>query len=358
MGIATGRRNMAWVLLGIALVVAPSLASAQTARLAPLTAAPNEPVPSTVSDAALRDDLQSQRVVGDYLGQPLPDRDAVVARGQSLLYDMQRRNASPFLIDWARGEIRRRACSAIIINTDIDRDFLPPRTSLAFDLQPTNGQLARGFTPITIGDPRITASGGVVRNSSQALFGDSLDNVTSFSTPVSNGRWRVVLMTDKLGAFVNRGPFGIEINANGQRVGVGNVPPPSWLVQGYLTNKVVQPGLAQAGAVGPGGVPMLARTDLMTDEAGAIVFETDVMNGNLRLTFSSPASLVGIVLEPAEAVSSLQLVGGARNGPALIDQCFNYENRIGQYIPRGSPYLGSPVSGGPGGGGGPGGSPH
>jgi hypothetical protein len=326
--------------------------------LAPLTPAPNEPVPPAVSDAALRDDLSSQRLIGDYLGQPLPDRDAVVSRGQSLLYDMQRRNASPFLIDWARGEIRRRACSALVINTDIDRDFLPPGSALAFDLQPANGQLARGFTPITSGDPRIAGGAGASRNPGQALFGDSLDGVTAFTTPLADGRWRVVLMTDKLGPFVNRGPFGLEIDANGHRVGVGTTPPPRWLVQGYLTNKLVQPGLAQAGAVGPGGARMLSRTDLMSDEAGAIVFETDVSGGRLRLGFSSPASLVGIVLEPADAPSSLQLVGGARGGPALIDQCFAYENRIGQYIPRGSPFLGFPVSGGPGGGGGPGPSPH
>jgi hypothetical protein len=362
MGIGRSKRGLAAALLGILLVALPVLAVAQTggttARLAPFTPAPNEAVPKSISDAALRDDLQSQGMVSDYLGQPLPDRDAVVIRGQSLLYDMQLRNASPAQIDWARGEIRRRACSAIIINTDIDRDYLPPRTAIAFDLQPVNGVLARGFTPITIGDPRITAAGGVVRNPTQPLDGDSLDGVTSFVTPLANGRWRVILMTDKLGQFAARGPFGLEVNGNGQRIGVGNLPPPRWLVQGYLTNKVVQPGLAQVGAIGPGGAPMLTQGDLLSDEAGAVIFEVDVINGSLRLNFATPASLVGIVLEPAEAGSSMQLVGGARNGPALIDQCFNYENRIGQYIPRGSPYLGSPVTGGPGGGGGPGPSPH
>jgi hypothetical protein len=164
-------------------------------------------------------------------------------------------------------------------------------------------------------------------------------------------------MTDKLGEFVTRSPFGIEINANGQRIGVGNVPPPRWLVQGYLTTKVVTPGLAQVGAVGPGGAAVLTQSDLLSDEVGAIIFEVDVVNNGLRLNFSNAASLVGLVLEPAEAASTMQLVGGARNGPALIDQCFAYESRIGQYIPRGTPYLGSPVSGGPGGGG-PGVSPH
>jgi len=129
-------------------------------------------------------------------------------------------------------------------------------------------------------------------------------------------------------------------------------------VQGYLTNKVVAPGLATAGAIGPGGAPMLTQGDLLSDEVGAIIFEVDVLNNSLRLNFSNAASLVGIVLEPAEQASTLQLVGSARNGPALIDQCFAYESRIGQYIPRGSPYLGSPTTGGPGGGGGPGVSPH
>ncbi len=358
MRIAQVKQRIAVALLGMSFALMPAIAFAQTARLAPLTPAPNVAVPKAVTDAAMRDDLQSQGVVVDYLGQPLPDRDAVVIRGQSLLYDMQQRNASSSLLDRVSGETRLRACSAIIINADLDRGYLPPPNALAFDLQPANGTLARGFTPITIGDPRITASGGVVRNPSQALFGDSLNGVTSFNTPVPNGRWRVVLMTDKLGEFASRGPFGLEINANGRRIGVGNVPPPSWLVQGYLTNKAVTPGLAQAGAAGPGGVAMLTRSDLLSDEAGAIIFEIDVTNGTLRLNFSSPASLVAIVLEPAASASTLQLVGAARNGPALIDQCFNYENRIGQYVPRGSPFLGTPIPGNPGGGGGPGPSPH
>ncbi len=352
------KQNLAALLLGIALALPSSVVFAQTggnARLSPLTPAPNVSVPKSVTDAALRDDLQSQQTVNDYLGQPLPDRDGVVLRGQSLLYDMQQRNASGGLLDRVRDETRRRACSAIIIDAHIDRDYLPPRNALAFDLQPANGTLARGFTPITIGDPRLAAvAGGAVRNPSQPLVGDSIDGVTSFTTPVPNGRWRVVLMTDKQGQFAARGPFGLEVNANGQRVGVGNVPPPTWLVQGFLTNKPVAPGLAQVG----GGVQALARTDLLSDEAGAIVFEVDVLNAGLRLNFSSPASLVAIVLEPAETNSSLQLVGGARNGPALINQCFNYESRIGQYVPRGSPYLGAPGTGGPGGGGGSNVSPH
>ena len=363
MQIAKATRGVAATLLvvSLAFIFATHGAIAQTggtARLSPLTPAPNVAVPPSVTDAALRDDLQSQGVVSDYLGQPLPDRDAVVIRGQSLLYNMQQRNASPALVDWVRAETRLRACSAIIINADIDRDYLPPRTSLAFDFQPANGTLARGFTPITIGDPRLAASGGIVRNPSQPLVGDSLHGVTGFNTPLANGRWRVVVMTDKQGEFAARGPFGLVVSANGQRVGVGAVPPPRWLVQGYLTNKVVAPGLAQAGAIGPGGAAMLTQADLLSDEAGAIIFEVDVLNGNLRLGFSPPASLVGLVLEPAEANSSLQLVGGARNGPALIDQCFGYDNRLGQYIPRGSPILGGPIGGGPGGGGGPAGSPH
>ena len=86
-------------------------------------------------DTSLRDDEQSQRSVSDYIGQPLPDREQVLGRGQSLMYEMQRRNASAAAIERVRETTRRNACAGIIINADFDRDYLPPRTTMAFDLQ-------------------------------------------------------------------------------------------------------------------------------------------------------------------------------------------------------------------------------
>ena len=342
---------------GMFAIASPAAAQSTTARFGGLSPAPGEAVPSSVVDQALKDDEQSRRAVADYLGRPLPDREAVIGRGQSLLYEMQRRNASHTLLDAVRDVTRRHACSAIIINTDFDRDYLPPRTTMAFDLQPTNGVTARGFTPVTIGDQRIAAARGVVRNATQPIVGDSLIGVTQFFTPIANGRYRIVLLTDKLGEQAALAPFSRMIDANGVRVLVADLPPPRWLVQGYLTNKAVSPGLASAGS-GPGGIRLLSTADLMTDQGGAIEFEADVVAGSLRLGFSPAAALSAVVVEPAEQRSSLQLVGGARNGPAIIDQCFDYERRIGRDIPRGSPFLGAPGKGDPGGGGGPSGSPN
>ena len=335
----------------------PAAAQGTTARFGALTPSPGESVPSTVVDQSLKDDAQSRRVVGDYLSGPLPDREAVIGRGQSLLYEMQRRGAGQTLLDRVREDTRRHACSALIINTDFDRDYLPPRTTLAFDLQPAGGAVARGFTPIIIGDQRIAAARGVVRNATQPIVGDALLGVTQFFTPIGNGRYRVVLFTDKLGEQAAQAPFSRVIDANGVRILAADLPPPRWLVQGYLTNKAVSPGLASAGS-GPGGIRLLSTGDLTADQGGAIEFEVDVVAGSLRLGFSPAAALSAVLIEPADQRSSLQLVGGARNGPAIIDQCFDYERRIGRDIPRGSPYLGAPGKGDPGGGGGPSGSPN
>ncbi|MGE0151810.1 MAG: hypothetical protein AB7R90_04280 [Reyranellaceae bacterium] len=316
-----------------------------------------ENVPGSVVDTSLRDDEQAQRSVSDYIGQPLPDREAVVGRGQSLMYEMQRRGASPAAIERVRETTRRNACSGLIINADFDRDYLPPRTTLAFDLQPSNGVLARGFTPVAIGDQRVAAFGGVVRNPSQPIVGDALLGITQFFTPLANGRYRVVMFTDKLGEQAARLPFGRTITANNMPVLIADLPPPRWLVQGYLTNKAVAPGVASA-AGGPGGSPVLSTNDLMTDQGGAIELEVDVATGALRLGFSPAAALSAIIIEPADQRSSLQLVGSARNGPALINDCFDHERRIGRDVARGSPFLGGPASGNPGGGGGPSGSPN
>jgi hypothetical protein len=326
-------------------------------RTGALTPTATETVPGSVVDTSLRDDEQAQRSINDYIGQPLPEREAVVGRGQSLMYEMQRRGASSTAIERVREITRRNACAGIIINADFDRDYLPPRTTLAFDLQPNNGVLARGFTPVTIGDQRVAASGGIVRNPTQPIVGDALLGITQFFTPIANGRYRVVLFTDKLGETAARLPFGRMITANNMPVLIADLPPPRWLVQGYLTNKAVSPGLASAGG-GPGGIPLLSTTDLMTDQGGAIELEVDVATGALRLGFSPAAALSAIVIEPADQRSSLQLVGAARNGPALINNCFDFERRIGRDVARGSPFLGGPNPGNPGGGGGQPGSPN
>lgn len=328
-----------------------------TARVGGLAPTATESVPGSVVDTSLRDDEQAQRSVSDYIGQPLPDREAVVGRGQSLLYEMQRRNASSTALDRVREATRRNACAGIIVNADFDRDYLPPRTTMAFDLQPSNGVLARGFTPVTIGDQRVAAVRGVVRNPTQPIVGDALVGITQFFTPVANGRYRVVLFTDKLGENAGQLPFSRTITANNMPVMVADLPPPRWLVQGYLTNKAVSPGLASAGA-GPAGVPLLSTNDLMTDQGGAIELEVDVSGGSLRLGFSPAAALSAIIIEPADQRSSLQLVGAARNGPALINDCFDRERRIGRDIPRGSPFLGGPNPSNPGSGTGSLGSPN
>lgn len=339
------------------LATASSAWAQGTARVGGLVGSPSESVPGSVVDTSLRDDDQAQRSVSDYIGQPLPDREAVLGRGQSLLYEMQRRDASQTAMDRVRETTRRNACAGIIINTDFDRDYLPPRTTLAFDLQPGNGVLARGFTPVTIGDQRVAAVGGVVRNPSEPVVGDALVGVTQFFTPLPNGRYRVVLITDKLGETAARLPFSRTITANNMPVLVADLPPPRWLVQGYLTNKLVSPGVAGA-TTGPGGVPVLATTDLMRDQGGAIELEVDVPAGSLRLGFSPAAALSAIIIEPADQRSSLQLMGAARNGPALINDCFDRERRIGRDLPRGTPFLGGPHAGNPGGGGGGQGSPN
>lgn len=339
--------------LGVAAVLSfamPSLSLGQgTARVGGIVPTPTENVPGGVVDTSLRDDEQSQRSVSDYIGQPLPDREAVVGRGQSLLYEMQRRGASQGALDRVRETTRRNACSGIIINADFDRDYLPPRTTLAFDLQPNNGVLARGFTPVTIGDQRVAAVRGVVRNPTQPVVGDALLGVTQFFTPLANGRYRVVLFTDKLGETVGQLPFSRMITANNMPVLIADLPPPRWLVQGYLTNKAVSPGLASAGSA-PSGIPLLSTNDLMADKGGAIELEVDVSAGSLRLGFSPAAALSAVIIEPADQRSSLQLVGAARNGPALINDCFDHERRIGRDIPRGSPFLGGPNPQPPGGG--------
>lgn len=352
-------RLLALGVIAVLCGAAPATSFAQgSARVGGITPTPTESVPGAVVDTSLRDDEQSQRSVSDYIGQPLPDREAVVGRGQSLLFEMQRRGASQAALDRVRETTRRNACSGIIINADFDRDYLPPRTTLAFDLQPNNGVLARGFTPVTIGDQRVAAVRGVVRNATQPIVGDALLGVTQFFTPLANGRYRVVLFTDKLGETAARLPFSRTITANNMPVLIADLPPPRWLVQGYLTNKAVSPGLASAGAA-PSGVPLLSTNDLMTDQGGAIELEVDVSTGSLRLAFSPAAALSAIIIEPADQRSSLQLVGSARNGPALINDCFDRERRIGRDIPRGTPFLGGPNPGNPGGGsGGPQGSPN
>jgi hypothetical protein len=350
-----------WAAVGVAALLSVAFATASQAqnstRTGSLTPTAIENVPGSVVDTSLRDDEQSQRSISDYIGQPLPDREQVLGRGQSLMYEMQRRNASAAAIERVRETTRRNACAGIIINADFDRDYLPPRTTMAFDLQPQNGVLARGFTPITMGDQRVAAFGGVVRNPTQPVIGDALLGISQFFTPLANGRYRVVLFTDKLGEQAARLPFGRTITANNMPVMIADLPPPRWLVQGYLTNKAVSPGLASAGSA-PGGVALLSTNDLMTDQGGAIELEVDVATGGLRLGFSPAAALSAIIIEPADQRSSLQLIGAARNGPALINDCFDFERRIGRDVARGSPFLGGPNPQNPGGPSGPQGSPN
>lgn len=306
-----------------------------------------ESVPGSIVDAARRDDERSRELVAEYLCQPLPNRDGAIIRGLSLMQEIDRLGArarsdeqTKKTLDQIREQAGRCACAALVINVSYDREFLPPRTTIGFDLQPSGAPLARGFTPIGTGDARLIGGNPVARPSSNPWIGDGTNGISGFSTPLPNGRWRVIVMTDKLGENVRAFPFGRMVAANRARIFIAEMPPERWLVQGYLTNKLVTPGLASTGTRGPGGLPLLSTADLLQEEGGAIEFEVDVTEGTLRLGFQRPASIAAIVVEPAQQRTSMPLVGEAINGPAIIDRCFEYTRQLDQYAPR--RYLGQP----------------
>ena len=342
-----------FILAAMFVVVATLDVAAQTRSTS--TRAPSgqrlETVPGSIVDAALRDDDRSRDQVAEYLCQPLPNRDGAITRGLSLMQEMDRLGArsknddkTKKSLEQVRDQAGRCACAALVINVSYDREFLPPRTTIGFDMQPGGAPLARGFTPIGAGDPRLAGGRNVSRQSANPWVGDSVNDISGFSTPLPNGRWRVIVMTDKLGDNVRAFPFGRMVAANRARIFIAENPPERWLIQGYLTNKLVTPGLASAGAKGPGGLSLLSASDLMQEEGGAIEFEVDVTEGNLRLTFQRPASVAAIVVEPAQQRSSMPLVGEAANAPAIIDRCFEYTRQLDQFAPR--RYLGTPTDGG------------
>ncbi len=223
---------------------------------------------------------------------------------------------------------KTNVCSAFPIDAVGVKRWNVPAGSLAFDFQPRGTQPSAGAIPVVPGDIRLSGGPRGVRYvEDYVLTGDSLLEVKGFTTPVPQGRLRVILLgSTQQRVQAHRLPFGPSIEVNGRVLEVLGVSPDHWLQRGVLT--------------GADRNQSMAGTNLLPGSAPAIVFETDGDRGHLTLGFPGGVEVGALIVEPASQPSAFLLDAAAPGAVASDSTCLQEQEKIDRALgklPSGRP---------------------
>lgn len=168
-----------------------------------------------------------------------------------------------------------------IMRLTIDAGYLPPGRAIAWDLGPPDGPVAPGFEAMLPRGGQLSGAQlrGMSRPGGDPLTSDGILGVESISVEVPNGQWRVIIMTEDLGAGrASLTPFGEQFLINGEEVRLRNAPPEQWGETTYLTNETWD-----RDAFAPGATPI---ENIASDTAGVMVSETEVRDSRMTLHFA------------------------------------------------------------------------
>lgn len=214
---------------------------------------------------------------------------------------------------------------AQVVRFDIDPSYQLQPGAIGFDFGTADSKLLPGFERVTNKDERVEGDDlqAIRRPADSPVISDGLLGVRRFVTPVPNGRYRIILMTEDLGEWQRLlAPLGQGIRINGIDFSVLGGNPEEWARQAFL------------GAAGDLKGMKLQMT------GGMLVLEFDVTDGQLDLQFlgNSPTYVTSLIVEPAAAKSQFVALDPAAekalayNPKKVLDQQVKIAEAIGKAL--------------------------
>ncbi|MBT5415404.1 MAG: hypothetical protein HOK81_12465 [Rhodospirillaceae bacterium] len=254
------------------------------------------------------------------------DPEVVTKRAISILRALQDTPASANYEILTKAAERITEAASNIFNTGsvmrltVDADFQKPDGSYAFDLQPPDGNLGGGWEEVLPRDERVAGQElrGLSRPGGEPVTADGILGVEEFDVDVPSNMWRVIVLTEDLGAGSAGGEevsyFGDVLRVNDQSIDFKKTEPEEWSNTAFLTNEILDVGSFQSeGAEMSDDQISGLIGDATTREAGVVVTETEAGNDGINLQFINNSGgqarrtyVVGVIVEPIEVESSVR----------------------------------------------------
>ena len=251
-----------------------------------------------------------------WLRESYPNREETTARAVQLLQTVgARKGCPPQQVSDFVGLAKVETCVIYPIDSICLRRFVVPKDAHAYDLQPAGGRIYPGMRAVTPGDPRVAGGVGVRYNDALPASGDAISGLTSFRTPIPNGRWRVILVAGKRPLQqATSTPFGSTFTANSQKYEVITIGPDRWIPRGAFSNLSPEQAFTPF-LVLPGSAP-------------AIVFDMDVTTGEAVFEFPQGSELSIVYFEPAGQATSFVLDATATGAVQTPDGCLAQQEAL------------------------------
>ncbi|MEK9661584.1 MAG: FkbM family methyltransferase [Alphaproteobacteria bacterium] len=159
-----------------------------------------------------------------------PAAVAIRALAASGLYD------DPVALLDAADNIASTAVSMLnpprVMRTFVPNNYVLPSGSHGFDFGPADSSVMPGFEAVRPDDTRVTGNGrrALHRPGDNNLLADGIVGLQTFVTPMPNGIYRVLLITDDIGDEQTlQSPLGGRIIVNGKVIELGDHPSSNWL---------------------------------------------------------------------------------------------------------------------------------
>lgn len=250
---------------------------------------------------------------------------AIRALASSGLYD------DPVALLAAADNIAAAAKAALsvprVMHAFVPDNFVLPSGARGFDFGPPDSEVMPGFEPVRPNDARIGGSGqrGLHRPGDNNLLADGIVGMQSFVTPMENGVYRIVLLTDDISdESTLLSPLGGRIIVNGKVIELGDHPSSNWMREAVLRNPDVPLEVSEAGV---NGVPFSAQ------HGGALIIEVEITNGRLEIEMQQSAPgrfsyLVGAIATPITRDDVVGRYFDASDMVLDIDQLLDLEAEI------------------------------
>lgn len=283
-------------------------------------------VPAKAILGALGGSDDGMKALQEFLQGDGADPEVVTKRAISLLRALQDTPAAGNYEILTKAAERITDAASNVFNTGsvmrltIDADYQKPDGSFAFDLQPPDGNLGGGWEEILPRDERVAGQDlrGLSRPGGDPVTADGILGVEEFNVNVPNNMWRVIVMTEDLGAGSAGGEevsyFGDVMRINDQSLEFKKTKPEDWSNTAFLTNEILDVGSfkSEGAEMSQDEIAGLIG-DATTREAGVVVSETEALNNGINLQFVNNSGgtprrtyVVGVLVEPIEKESSVR----------------------------------------------------
>lgn len=229
-----------------------------------------------------------------YLSGSTASPEEVAALAKELIRGLE---GDPVEVQLAAAQIAEAAEAALngvqVVRFDIGEGYRPAAGTIGFDFGTADAPLAPGFERITAKDERVEGVDvrSLRRPSDKPVLSNGILGLKKFRTPVPNGTYRIVIMTDDLGEWQYlTNPLGKGIVINGVHRAVLGGNPESWASHAVL-----------------GGLAAPGQEVVATFSGGMLVIIIEITNGYLELELlgDEPTYLTGLLLEPVEEESDI-----------------------------------------------------